>query len=142
MAISVETPVVAFAFGLGDKPRPAAAGVEVFDKNFGIKPFSVLGPDGMGLKLGDDLLGQQFHNSKILETARNARTAMETKPPCANEDKSSSLGFFAQGGYLAGPGGGDEASYLLPPLFYIWIWICWRNSRFHLQFIQCALSIS
>lgn len=108
MAISVETPVVAFAFGLGDKPRPAAAGVEVFDKNFGIKPFSVLGPDGMGLELGDDLLGQQFHNGKILETARNARTAKETKPPCANEDKSSSLGIFAQGGYLAGPGGGDE----------------------------------
>ncbi|WP_143256136.1 hypothetical protein [Alistipes sp. An31A] len=65
-------------------------------------------PDGMGLELGDNLLGQQFHNSKILETARNARTAKETKPPCANEDKSSSLGIFAQGGYLAGPGGGDE----------------------------------
>ena len=108
MAISVEAPVVAFTFGLGDKPCPAAAGVEVFDKNFGIKPFSVLGPDGMGLKLGDDLLGQQFHNGKILETARNARTAKETKPPRANEDKSSSLGIFAQGGYLAGPGGGDE----------------------------------
>ena len=108
MAISVETPVIAFAFGLSDEPRPATAGVEVFDKNFGIKPFSVLGPDGMGLELGDDLLGQQFHNGKILETARNARTAKETKPPCANEDKSSSLGIFAQGGYLAGPGGGDE----------------------------------
>lgn len=108
MAISVKAPVVAFAFGLGDEPRPAAAGVEVFDKNFGIKPFSVLGPDRMGLELGDDLLGQQFHNGKILETARNARTAKETKPPCANEDKSSSLGIFAQGGYLAGPGGGDE----------------------------------
>ena len=108
MAISVETPVIAFAFGLSDEPRPAAAGVEVFDKNFGIKPFSVLGPDGMGLELGDDLLGQQFHNGKILETARNARTAKETKPPRANEDKSSSLGIFAQGGYLAGPGGGDE----------------------------------
>lgn len=108
MAITVETPVIAFAFGLGDEPRPAAAGVEVFDKNFGIKPFSVLGPDGMGLELGDNLLGQQFHNGKILETARNARTAKETKPPCANEDKSSSLGIFAQGGYLAGPGGGDE----------------------------------
>ena len=108
MAITVEAPVVALAFGLGDEPRPAAAGVEVFDKNFGIKPFSVLGPDGMGLELGDDLLGQQFHNGKILETARNARTAKETKPPCANEDKSSSLGIFAQGGYLAGPGGDDE----------------------------------
>ena len=108
MAISVEAPVVTFTFGLGDEPRPAAAGVEVFDKNFGIKPFSVLGPDGMGLELGDDLLGQQFHNDKILETARNARTAKETKPPCANEDKSCSLGIFAQGGYLAGPGGGDE----------------------------------
>lgn len=108
MAITVETPVVAFAFGLGDKPRPAAAGVKVFDKDFGIKPFSVLGPDGMGLELGDNLLGQQFHNGKILETARNARTAKETKPPCANEDKSNSLGIFAQGGYLAGPGGGDE----------------------------------
>ena len=79
---------IAFAFGLGDEPRPAAAWVEVFDKDFGIKPFSVLGPDGMGLELGDNLLGQQFHNSKILETARNARTAKETKPPCANEDKS------------------------------------------------------
>lgn len=33
---------------------------------------------------------------------------METKPPCANEDKSRSLGIFAQGVYLAGPGGGDE----------------------------------
>lgn len=108
MAISVEAPVVAFALGLGDEPRPAAAGVEVFDKNFGIEPFSILGPDGMGLKLGDDFLSQQFHNSKILETARNARTAKETKPPCANEDKSSSLGIFAQGGYLAGPDGGDE----------------------------------
>lgn len=111
MAISVETPVIAFAFGLGDEPRPAAAGVEVFDKDFGVESFSVLRPDGMGLKLGDDLLGQQFHNSKILETARNARTAKETKPPCANEDKSSSLGIFAQGGYLAGPGGGDEEYY-------------------------------
>ena len=108
MAISVETPVIAFAFGLSDEPRPAAAGVEVFDKNFGIESFSVLGPNGMGLELGDDLLGQQFHNGKILETVRNARTAKETKPPCANEDKSSSLGIFAQGGYLAGPGGGDE----------------------------------
>lgn len=108
MTITVEAPVVAFALSLGDEPRPAAAGVEVFDKNFGIKPFSVLGPDGMGLELGDDLLGQQFHNGKILETARNARTAKETKPPRANEDKSSSLGIFAQGGYLAGPGGGDE----------------------------------
>lgn len=65
----------------------------------------------MGLELGDDLLGQQFHNGKILETARNARTAKETKPPCANEDKSSSLDIFAQGGYLAGPGGGDEEYY-------------------------------
>lgn len=108
MAISVEAPVIAFALGLGDEPRPAAAGVEVFDKDFGMEPFSVLGPDGMGLELGDDLLGQQFHNGKILETARNARTAKETKPPCANEDKSRSLGIFAQGGYLAGPGGGDE----------------------------------
>lgn len=108
MTITVEAPVVAFALSLGDEPRPAAAGVEVFDKNFGIKPFSVLGPDGMGLELGDDLLGQQFHNGKILETARNAQTAKETKPPRANEDKSSSLGIFAQGGYLAGPGGGDE----------------------------------
>lgn len=108
MTITVEAPVVAFALSLGDEPRPAAAGVEVFDKNFGIKLFSVLGPDGMGLELGDDLLGQQFHNGKILETARNARTAKETKPPRANEDKSSSLGIFAQGGYLAGPGGGDE----------------------------------
>lgn len=108
MAITVEAPVIAFAFGLGDEPRPAATGVEVFDKNFGIESFSVLGPDGMGLELGDDLLGQQFHNGKILETARNARTAKETKPPCANEDKSSSLGIFAQGGYLAGLGGGDE----------------------------------
>ncbi len=108
MAISVEAPVVAFTLALGDKPRPAAAGVEVFDKNFDIKPFSVLGPDGMGLESGDDLLGQQFHNGKILETARNARTAEETKPPCANEDKSSFLGILAQGGYLAGPGGGDE----------------------------------
>lgn len=108
MTISVETPVIDFAFGLSDEPRPATAGVEVFDKNFGIKPFSVLGPDGMGLELGDDLLGQQFHNGKILETARNARTAKETKPPCANEDKSSSLGIFAQGGYLAGTGGDDE----------------------------------
>lgn len=142
MTITVEAPVVAFALSLGDEPRSAAAGVEVFDKNFGIKPFSVLGPNWMGLELGDDLLGQQFHNGKILETARNARTAKETKPPCANGDKSCSLGIFAQGGYLAGTGGGDEVSYLLPPLFYIWIWICWRNSRFHLQFIQCALSIS
>lgn len=108
MAISVEAPVVAFTLALGDKPCPAAAGVEVFDKNFGIESFSVLGPDGMGLELGDDLLGQQFHNDKILETVRNARTAKETKPPCANKDKSSSLGIFAQGGYLAGPGGGDE----------------------------------
>lgn len=108
MAISVETPVIAFAFGLGNEPRPAAAGVEVFDKDFCMEPFSVLGPDRMGLELRDDLLGQQFHNGKILETARNARTAKETKPPCANEDKSSSLGIFAQGGYLAGPGGGDE----------------------------------
>lgn len=108
MAISVETPVIAFALSLGDEPRPAAAGVEVFDKNFGMEPFSVLGPDGMGLELGDNLLGQQFHNGKILETARNARTAKETKTPCANEDKSSSLGIFAQGGYFAGPGGGDE----------------------------------
>lgn len=108
MAISVEAPVVAFTLALGDKPCPAAAGIEVFDKDFGIKSFSVLGPDGMGLELGDDLLGQQFHNGKILETVRNTRTAKETKPPCANEDKSPSLGIFAQGGYLAGPGGGDE----------------------------------
>lgn len=108
MAITVETPVIAFAFGLGDEPRPAAAGIEVFDKDFCMEPFSVLGPDRMGLELRDDLLGQQFHNCKILETVRNARTAKETKPPCANEDKSSSLGIFAQGGYLAGPGGGDE----------------------------------
>lgn len=37
-----------------------------------IEPFSVLGPDGMGLELGDDLLGQQVPNGKILETVRNA----------------------------------------------------------------------
>ena len=101
------------------RDSPAAAGVEVFDKNFGIESFSVLGPDGMGLELGDDLLGQQFHNDKILETVRNARTAKETKPPCANKDKSSSLGIFAQGGYLAGPGGGEVYPRKLFPIFVV-----------------------
>lgn len=44
---------------------------------------------------------------------RKARTAKETRPPCANEDKSSSLGFFAWGGCLAGSGGGDGCSLCL-----------------------------
>lgn len=75
VTVTEQTPIVAFAFGLGDEPCPSTARVEILDEHFGVQTLPILRADGMTLEFRENFFCKQFHDVILIYTAGTARTA-------------------------------------------------------------------